>query len=58
MPTWKYTDKDVTNEKVEESLKAIKGACFGCGTHNADCPIAEAAGEVSNMLCCETKKIG
>jgi len=54
MPTWKYTDKNVTNEKAEESLKAIKGACFGCGTHNADCSIAKAAGEISEMISCET----
>ena len=50
MPTWKYTDKEVTKAKAEESLKAIKGACFGCGTHNADCPIAGAAGAISVML--------
>ena len=57
MPTWKYTDKNVTNEKVEESLKAIKSACFGCDTHNADCSIAKAAGEVSGMLSCETLSV-
>ncbi|MFZ1896848.1 hypothetical protein [Methanoregula sp.] len=57
MPTWKYTDKNMSEEKAEESLKAIKGACFGCGTHNADCPIAKAAGEVSDMLSCETNKV-
>jgi hypothetical protein len=50
MPTWKYTDKDVSNAKAEESLKSIKNACFGCDTHNADCPIAKAAGEVSGMI--------
>jgi|WetSurMetagenome_2_1015567.scaffolds.fasta_scaffold42446_4 hypothetical protein len=54
MPTWKYTDKDVTKAKAEESLKAIKGACFGCKTHNADCPIAGAAVAVSDMLGCES----
>jgi hypothetical protein len=49
MPTWSYTGKDVSQTKAEESLKAIKGACFGCETHSADCPIAKAAGEVSGM---------
>jgi hypothetical protein len=57
MPTWKYTDKNMSKEKAEESLKAIKGACFGCGTHNADCSIAKAAGEISEMLSCETLSI-
>ena len=54
MPTWKFTDKKVSKAKAEESLKAVKGACFGCGTHNADCPIAGAAGAISEMLSCET----
>jgi len=54
MPTWKYTDKDVTKANAEKSLTSIKGACFGCGTHNADCPIAKAAGEVSDLLGCES----
>ena len=43
--------------KAEESLKAIKSACFGCGTHNADCSIARAAGEISGMLECETLSV-
>jgi hypothetical protein len=50
MPTWKHTGKEVSKAKAEESLKAIKGACFGCGTHNADCSIAKAAGEISEMV--------
>jgi hypothetical protein len=50
MPTWNHTGKEVSKEKAEESLKAIKGACFGCGTHNADCSIAKAAGEISGMM--------
>jgi len=50
MPTWKYTDKEVTKAKAEKSLAAIKGACFGCGTHNAECPVAKAAGEISGMI--------
>jgi hypothetical protein len=54
MPTWKYTDKNMSKEKAEESLKAIKSAFFGCDTHNADCSIAKAAGEISDMLSCET----
>jgi len=49
MPTWKYTGKTVTQAKAEESLKSIKGACFGCETHSADCPIAKAAEAVSSM---------
>ena len=44
----------MSKEKAEESLKAIKSACFGCDTHNEDCSIGKAAGEVSNMLSCET----
>lgn len=54
MPTWKHTGKEVSKAKAEESLKSIKGACFGCGTHNADCSIAKAAGEISEMMSCET----
>ena len=50
MPTWKHTGKEVSKAKAEESLKAIKGACFGCGTHSADCSIAKAAGEISGMM--------
>ena len=44
----------MSKEKAEESLKAIKSACFGCDTHNEDCSIAKAAGEVSDMLSRET----
>ena len=50
MPTWKHTGKEVSTAKAEASLKAVKGACFGCGTHNADCPVAKAAGEISGMI--------
>lgn len=57
MPTWKYTETDVTKAKAEESLKAIKGACFGCKTHNADCPIAGAAGAISEMLGSESLSV-
>ena len=57
MPTWKYTDKEVTKAKAEESLKTIKSACFGCGTHNADCPIAGAAGAVYEMLIGESLSV-
>lgn len=49
MPTWSYTSKVVTQEQAEASLKSIKGACFGCETHGADCPIAKAAEAVSSM---------
>ena len=49
MPTWKYTGKDVSKEQAEESLRSIKGACFKCETHNPDCPIAKAAGEISDL---------
>lgn len=57
MPAWKYTGKDVSKAKAEESLKAVKGACFGCDTHNQDCPIAGAAGAISEMLGCETLSV-
>lgn len=57
MPTWKYTDKNITKAKAEESLKAVKGACFGCKTHNADCPIAGAATAISDMLGYETLSV-
>ncbi len=50
MPTWNCTGTEVSMAKAEESLKAIKGACFGCGTHNADCSIGKAAGEISSMI--------
>jgi hypothetical protein len=54
MPTWKHTGKEVSKAKAEASLKAVKSACFGCETHNADCPIAGAAGAISELLGCET----
>jgi hypothetical protein len=54
MPTWKHTGKEVSKAKAEESLKSIKGACFGCCTHNADCSIGKAAGEISCMIGCES----
>lgn len=57
MPAWKYTEKEVTKAKAEESLVAIKGACFGCTTHNAECPIAGAAGAISEMLSCESLSV-
>ena len=57
MPTWKYTNKVVSNAQAEESLKSVKNACFGCGTHSADCPIAGAAGEISSMLGSETPSV-
>ena len=57
MPTWKYTDTKVSKTKAEESLKSIKSACFGCKTHNADCAIAKAAGEVSDLLGCESLSV-
>jgi len=54
MPTWKHTGKEVSEEKAKSSLAAIKSACFGCDTHSPDCPIAGAAGAVSELLNCET----
>ena len=54
MPTWKYTDKNMSKEKAEESLKSIKSACFGCDANNADCAIAKAAGGVWDALRSET----
>lgn len=53
MPVWKYTNTEVTEAKAEESLKAIKSACFGCKTHSPDCSIAKAAEDVSAMMSCE-----
>jgi hypothetical protein len=50
MPTWKYTNKEVSAGKAEQSLNAVKSACFGCETHNSDCPIARTAGEISGMI--------
>lgn len=57
MPTWKPTGKEVSKAKAESSLKAVKSACFGCSTHSADCPIAGAAGAISEMLGCETLSV-
>ena len=57
MPTWNYTDKEVSKAQAEKSLKAVKSACFGCSTHNAECPIAGAAGAISEMLGCETLSV-
>jgi len=54
MPTWKYTGKEVSEEKLQKSLAAVKGACFGCGTHNPDCPVAGAAGAIAETLSCGT----
>lgn len=47
----------MSTAKAEESLKAIKSACFGCDVHNADCSIAKAAGDVSGMTECETLSV-
>ncbi|WP_211531679.1 MTH865 family protein [Methanocalculus chunghsingensis] len=49
MSKWKYTEKDVTPEEIDESLKAVKSACFGCETHSSDCSIAKAAGDVAAL---------
>jgi len=57
MPTWNYTGKDVSTAQAEESLKAIKSACFGCDTHSAECSIAQAAGDISGMMECETPSV-
>ncbi len=50
MPTWKYTETHVTESKAKQSIDAIKGACFHCETHSADCPFAKAVGEITTML--------
>ncbi|MBP1928963.1 hypothetical protein J2741_001510 [Methanolinea mesophila] len=50
MPTWKYTGKDVSASKAEKSLNAIKSACFGCDSHDPECSIAKAAGDVALMV--------
>jgi hypothetical protein len=50
MPTWKSKGTEVSKEKAQESLDTIKSACFGCQTHSNDCPIANAAGAVAELL--------
>jgi heterodisulfide reductase subunit C len=50
MPVWRYSNKNVKNEEAENSLNSIKSACFHCGTHNNECPIASAAGEIKTMM--------
>ncbi len=50
MPVWKYTNKNVKNEVAENSLNAVKSACFHCETHDNGCPIAGAAGEIKAMM--------
>jgi hypothetical protein len=50
MPTWKYTNKNVKNEEAQNSLNTVKSACFHCETHNNECPIASAAGEIKAMM--------
>lgn len=57
MPTWKSTGTEVSKEKAEASLLAVKSACFGCGTHSPECPIAGAAGAISEMLACGTLSV-
>lgn len=57
MPTWKRTGKEVSKAKAEASLKAVKSACFGCDTHSGDCPIAGAAGAISELLTCESLSV-
>jgi hypothetical protein len=50
MPIWNCTGKEVSKEKVEESIAHLKNACFGCSTHSNDCSIAKAVGDVSAMI--------
>jgi len=50
MTTWKYTGKEVTKEKAEESIAHLKSACFGCSVHSDDCSIAKAVGDISSMI--------
>ena len=57
MPTWKCTGTEVSKEKAEASLKAVKSACFGCGTHSPDCAIAKAAGEIAEMAGCSAPSV-
>jgi len=57
MPTWNSTGKEVSKAQAEASLKAVKSACFKCETHSADCSIAKAAGEISDLLGCETLSV-
>lgn len=49
VPTWKYTNTEVSDETVEKSLASLKGACFGCTTHSNDCPVYKAMTAVSEM---------
>jgi len=50
MPIWKYSKKNVKNEDAENLLNTVKSACFHCETHNNECSIASAAGEIKAMM--------
>ncbi|MDY6862593.1 MAG: hypothetical protein SV062_06335 [Thermodesulfobacteriota bacterium] len=51
MAVWKYTNKEVTEEDLERTLKALQDGCFKCGKemHSDDCPIAIAKTEIKKI---------
>jgi hypothetical protein len=49
MPKW-VSGKEVTEEEIENSLKAIKeDVCFKCTEHSDKCSIAKAAADIKSM---------
>ena len=51
MPIWKYSTKGLNQEEVENSLRAIRGACFRCGkeAHTDECPIRKLVNEIEAL---------
>jgi hypothetical protein len=49
MATWKYSGTEVSDLQVKTSLEAIAGACFKCETESSECPIAQAAADITAM---------
>jgi len=51
MPKWKYGNKTLTKQEVENSLNAMKNnVCFHCETHNDECSISRTAKEIKEMI--------
>jgi hypothetical protein len=52
MPLWRYSNHEVAAEVLEESMKALGGACLKCGEehHSDDCPIFMATSEIKALL--------
>jgi hypothetical protein len=48
MAVWKYSGKEVSEEEIEGSLKAVRAACFKCGKelHRDDCSIHQLVVEL------------